>query len=370
VLTVRVPPPGTRPYDPLVSSTPHVRRRAAGAVLVLLVGLATACSGGSGAEDDPSGEAGASSTAGAAPTAEESAAALSASTSVLETAVEAAEADAPLPSATTPALGDDLLYSRADLGACDYGDYDTSSGELCPRGDTDAGRSIVVLGDSHGRHWAPALDQVAEADGWTTYYLVKQQCTASMVEVGDPRDARPTQPWAACSDFHDWAMDQVAEIDPDVVVVSTSPPVNGIFTAKGFTRDAGLEAQPYRNGFEALFGQIADATSEARTVLLEDIPVRAAGTEAEVCLTKAGNTQADCLSAEDADARTVALTAASVRAADAAGVEAVDPTPLVCWDGSCPVVVDDGLIPYRGRNHLTVEYVDTLAPSLGALLGL
>jgi len=354
----------------VVSSTPHARRRVAGAVLVLLLGLVTACSGGSAADDGATGEPGAAGTSDTAPSAEESAAALSESASALETAVEAAEADAPLPSSTTPALGDDLLYSRADLGACDYGDYDTSSGELCPRGDTDADRSIVVLGDSHGRHWAPALDQVAEADGWTTYYLVKQQCTASVVEVGDPREARPTEPWAACSDFRDWAMEQVAEIDPDVVVVSTSPPVNGVFTAKGFTRDARLEAQPYRNGFETLFEQVAEATSDARTVLLEDIPVRAAGTEAEVCLTEGANTLADCLSAEDADARTLSLTAASVRAADAAGVEAVDPTPLVCWDGSCPVVVGDGLIPYRGRNHLTVEYVDTLAAPLGALLGL
>ena len=351
-----------------MSPTLRARRSATGAVLVVLLGLLAACSGASGQDEDPASSGSSAEVDPEALTAQH-AQALAESTATVEAAVEQAEADAPLPSTTVPTLGDDLLYSRADLGECDYGDYDTSSGELCPRGDTDADRTFVVLGDSHGRHWAPALDQVAEADGWTAYYLVKQQCTASIVDVGDPRDAAPTQPWAACADFRDWALDQVAELDPDVVIVSTSPPVNGVFTNRGFTREAGAMAQPYRNGFDDLFAQIADVT-DARTVLLEDIPVRAAGTEAEVCLTQDTNTQADCLSPEDADPATVQLTAASVRAAEASDVETVDPAPLVCFQGSCPGVIDGDILPYRGRNHLTVEYVDTLASPLASLLGL
>ena len=83
-----------------------------------------------------------------------------------------------------------------------------------------------MIGDSHARAWIPAFDAISEAGGWTAYYLVKPQCTAAHVTVAPLGDDRP---FTDCSDFQDWVIDQVDALEPDLVVVASSPPVNGVF---------------------------------------------------------------------------------------------------------------------------------------------
>ena len=97
---------------------------------------------------------------------------------------------------------------------------------LCPRGDPDGDKVMVVLGDSHGRMWIPALDQIAEQNGYVVYYLVKPQCTAALV---DAARVGTHDPWPECEDFHAWVDEQLAELHPDLTIVSTSPAGAGIY---------------------------------------------------------------------------------------------------------------------------------------------
>ncbi|WP_323794205.1 SGNH hydrolase domain-containing protein, partial [Nocardioides sp.] len=266
-----------------------------------------------------------------------------------------------IPATLRPALLD-LADSVPDLGACDY--VDDQVRELCPRGlgDPEA-PSIVVLGNSHGRMWIPAFEEIAERAGFTTYYLVKSNCTAADLLVGDIN--RDNEPWVACSDFRDWAIDQVAEIDPALTVVSTSGPNAIIYTDDGRRL---RQVDPDRSavtqqGFEDLFARLEPHTD--RLVLLRDIPK--SDDDPGTCLTQGEADLATCLftpiDLQEADSE------ASVAAAEAAGVEFIDPTPWVCWNDQCPVVIGD-LIPYRDRGHLTEEYAAELADDLGRRLGL
>ena len=282
---------------------------------------------------------------------------------LVQASVVAARHGQEVPAELRPAVLD-LEGSVPDLGDCDY--VDDLVRTLCPRGvgDTSPGaRSIVVLGNSHGRMWIPAFEQIAERAGYTTYYLVKSNCTAADLLVGDL--ARGNDPWEACSDFRDWAVEQVAELRPELTVVSTSGPNPIIYTDDGRRLRQVDPDRPavVQQGFVDLFERLEPSTD--RLVLLRDIPK--SERDPGACLTQGDVDLGTCLftpiAQQEADSD------ASVAGALEAGVEHVDPTPWVCWDGECPVVVGN-VLPYRDRGHLTVEYAGDLADDLGRRLGI
>src|SRR5690606_29876795 len=101
-------------------------------------------------------------------------------------AVRKARDGAALPRPTTPRLGRQLDRDRADLGRCNYGaPHDNPGGRLCRRGARSGDRTLVLLGDSHARHWVPGLERYARQHGWRAYYLAKQACTAAIVANGN-----------------------------------------------------------------------------------------------------------------------------------------------------------------------------------------
>jgi peptidoglycan/LPS O-acetylase OafA/YrhL len=276
---------------------------------------------------------------------------------LVQASVIAARHGMAIPSKLEP----DLLTVRddePDVGKCDY---EHDSRDLCPRGDPSADRSIVVFGNSHARMWIPAFDKIGAALGYRTYYFVKPNCAATLVSVGELVPGSPL--WPECDDFRSWALDQIATLDPDLVVVASSGPNPVLYDADGnrIPKDGLDEAA--RNGYVDLFTRLS--TTAQRTVLLRDVPK--SEELPDECLTKKGNDLGDCLftplaaSVNDADI--------SEQAAQQAGTEIVDPTSWICWDGSCPAVVGDTL-PYRDRGHLTTVYAASLSDELTQALGL
>jgi peptidoglycan/LPS O-acetylase OafA/YrhL len=276
---------------------------------------------------------------------------------LVQASVIAARHHMAIPSALTP----DILTVRddePDVGACNY---EKDSRDLCPRGDTEADRSIVIFGNSHGRMWIPTFDKIGKELGYTTYYFVKPNCAASLVTVGELVPGSP--PWPECDDFRSWALEQIAALHPALVVVSSSGPNPVLYDASGnrIPKD-GVDAA-VQQGYADLFTRLS--TTADRTALLRDVPK--SEELPDECLTESGNDLGDCLftplaaSVKDADI--------SEAAADETGTPVVDPTPWICWDGSCPAVVGD-VLPYRDRGHLTTIYAASLADELIAALGL
>ncbi|WP_028650967.1 acyltransferase family protein [Nocardioides halotolerans] len=258
-------------------------------------------------------------------------------------------------------LEPDVLTVRddePDVGECNY---EKDSRELCPRGDPGADRTIVVFGNSHARMWIPAFDQIGAELGYRTYYFVKPNCSATLVSVGELVPGSPL--WPECDAFRAWALDQVAALDPDLVVVTSSGPNPVLYDDDGnrIPKD-GIDAAA-REGYVDLFTRLS--TTAQRTVLLRDVPK--SENLPDECLTKKGNDLGDCLftplPASVVDANL------SVEAADETGTEVVDPTKWLCWDDACPTVIGD-VLPYRDRGHLTTVYAASLADELTRALGL
>ncbi|MGA8258082.1 MAG: SGNH hydrolase domain-containing protein [Nocardioides sp.] len=303
------------------------------------------------------------------PASERQAAAAPGAERAVKDAVLLANRGGPLPSSTRPGLAD-LNKSRVNLGRkCSYSTpHNDDGGTLCPYGDLDGSRTLVVLGDSHGLHWVPALEPYAVKHGYRAFYLVKEQCTASIVRNGDPAEARPRAPWVACQAFRDWTLDVIADLDPDVVIVSTSTPTKGVFTKKGYADTPEGIVGPYRDGFRKLFRRIAKVT-DARRVMLRDVPARRVKSDPIPCFRPRDHTLRDCLSPRDVQQSRVMMVTAGVEAARNAGAEIVDPTPLFCWRKLCPVAVGQ-LLPYRNTSHITTEYARHVSGALARLLRL
>src|SRR4051794_19049510 len=182
---------------------------------------------------------------------------------LVRASVTAARDKRAVPSNLTPDLLN-LRNSIADVGDCDY---EQNVRKLCPHGASDSDRTLVVIGDSHARAWIPAFSRIIEAGGWKAYYLVKPQCTAAHVTIASlDSDA----PFTDCSDFQDWVIDQVATLHPDLVVVASSPPVNGVFDGKRRITDVDEVIPILRQGYDDLF--LALSQYAQQVALIRDVP--------------------------------------------------------------------------------------------------
>ena len=269
--------------------------------------------------------------------------------------VLAAREGRPIPSDLTPDLLD-LQDEIADVGDCNYNDVAPEDWKTCPRGDPDGEKTLVVTGDSHARAWIPAFEQIARAAGYRAYYFVKGRCTAAHVLPGLPRTGEPNP---ECEDFHDWVADQVDELDPDLMVVTTAPPFNGVYVDDEHVTDQDELAEIVRDGFDDAFSTYQPLVE--RLVLLVDVPQLSVD-------------PGPCLSAKDARLRDCTIAPAegsallrdvSVDSARRHDVETVDPGRWLCSDGLCPTVIGS-TITYRDPGHITT----TRAEELWLVLGL
>ncbi|GAA4113367.1 SGNH hydrolase domain-containing protein [Nocardioides fonticola] len=278
---------------------------------------------------------------------------------LVQASVQAADDAHPVPGRLVPGLLD-IRSDTAPLGACDYR---TGTTRLCPQGDPDADRTIVLLGDSHARAWNPAFVELGRTLGYRVYTFVYSGCPANLAIRLDPETDRP---WPACEGFVHWALDQVDRLRPDLAVVSNAPlsPVvdvdGGDVVGRGDGAAAFLPA--LGRGLRAELDRLRSAAGSV--VVLGNTPHLPR--EQAVCLGQA-RTLGDCLQQAGGFERDAQLSFAEV--ARAAGAQWLDASDWFCVRRLCPAVIGD-FIPMRDSEHMTTEYAVHLAPSLAAALGL
>jgi peptidoglycan/LPS O-acetylase OafA/YrhL len=271
---------------------------------------------------------------------------------LVRASVTAAKDKRAVPSNLTPDLLN-LRDSIADVGDCDY---EENVRTLCPHGD--GVRTVVVIGDSHARAWIPAFSRIIDVGGWTAYYLVKPQCTAAHITIAS---LDSDEPFTDCSDFQEWVIDEVEAKHPDLVVVASSPPVNGVF--HGDDRITSVEGiiPVLRAGYDDLFLELSQYADQV--ALVRDVPK--SPDDPATCLSSGSPSLGDCMF-EPVERSTV-LGDVAVDSARASGIEVVDPTPWLCYQGECPIVIG-GTLSYRDTDHITTEYAANLWGELGNAL--
>ena len=154
---------------------------------------------------------------------------------------------------------------------------------------------------------------------------------------------------------------QVAELQPDLVVVATSPPVNGVFDGKKRITAVDGITPILRQGYDDLFLSLSQYAQQV--ALIRDVPK--SPDDPATCLSTGSPSLGDCMF-EPVERSTV-LGDVAVDSAVGSGIEVVDPTPWLCYQGECPIVIG-GTLSYRDTDHITTEYAANLWAELGTAL--
>jgi peptidoglycan/LPS O-acetylase OafA/YrhL len=271
---------------------------------------------------------------------------------LVEASVKAAENGYEIPADLKPSLLD-LGTDIPDLGECQYFEINDDR-PLCPRGDPDGDKTLVLIGDSHARQWVPALDELAKRYGYVAYFLIREGCPSSdvtpwMVHGGPSTD---------CEAFQDWARDQVQELQPDVVLLGSEANRRGFADDDDeVVTDVPTMATMYREGMEREIDYLSPHTQ--RVVVIGDPP--AVVVHPGRCLSERDASLKTCLSKEDKVS--LVFIDALRQAAHNKDVEFVETGDWFCADELCPSVVGD-YIAHRDRTHVSESYAGYLTDEL------
>lgn len=264
----------------------------------------------------------------------------------------------PVPADLQPSLAD----ARQDLpivynDGCHAQQLATASGR-CTYGDLGSKTTVVLFGDSHAAQWFPALDRLANENGWRLVSLTKALCGAVDHPVWDGQLKRA---YPECDAWRASALKRIASERPALVVVANSKFAS--FEVDGRQATAEETALGWESAVTGMLRTLE--TSARRVVLVGDTPQMAF--DPAVCLSGHLDNVLACALPRQKAVDWTRLDA-DRRAADAAGASFVDPTPWVCPTEPCPVVLGSLLI-YLDGGHINQTLSRALAPYLAAAIG-
>jgi peptidoglycan/LPS O-acetylase OafA/YrhL len=224
----------------------------------------------------------------------------------------------------------------------------------CSYGDTASDIEVMLVGDSHAAQWFPALDVLADRNGWELISRTKSSCTPVSVHVDSTmHEGEYTECW-------DWKQEVFAEIDaiePELVVYGTSDK----------TGVTGLEGAAAAEAWNAGWTQtLLNSTPAQNVAVLTDTPW-ATGEAAPECLSLHLDAVGQCVSEDPYAVTYVDRREAGLEAQEAWGAHIVDTEPWFCVDGRCPLIVD-GMAVYRDGHHVSTPYIASLVVLLGEAL--
>ena len=123
---------------------------------------------------------------------------------------------------------------------------------------------MVIYGDSHAAMWFRALNSIALRAHWRLIELGKGDCPADSLSYTNPPGwGNPHGEYAACDQWHRFAIDRINRLRPDLVIITQEyrRTVNG----------SNYTPQQWQGGLEATLDQLQ--IPKANIVILGNIPL-------------------------------------------------------------------------------------------------
>ncbi|MCY1137780.1 acyltransferase family protein [Actinoplanes sp. Pm04-4] len=222
----------------------------------------------------------------------------------------------------------------------------------CVYGDPAGARTMYLIGDSHAAHWFPAVEAAARDHGWRLIALTKAACQMPQVLTYNEVLKRP---YTECVTWRNQVVQRVVRDKPDLVVMASNDLDNGGIISPG-GRIKARQADPlWVRGWQQTWHRL----SGTPMILLQDTPLPKGN--APECAAVNARRLATC------DRRVVRAISERGRrslianAAKASGLRVIDPTPWLCGQGKCPIIIGNTLV-YKDNSHLTVAYAKAVAP--------
>jgi len=215
---------------------------------------------------------------------------------------------------------------------------------------------IALVGDSHARHWSPALDALAMKHHWNVELMAKGSCpfnVAAVTTMRYPEDA------PSC---HQWVHSVMRRIlaDPTITTVVTSASSRRYLVqnvAPGNSRKALI------GGFRSTWRELTAAGKSV--VVIGDVPAMNHG-DIPTCVARAKNRDDPCwVKASSALTPDPLLRAAS--AATSKRVSAINLDRFFCDEWRCHAVIG-GVVAWADENHIIGYFARTLAPYINPVL--
>lgn len=269
--------------------------------------------------------------------------------------VAAAKSLARVPGALDPGLAEAAQdYGGSDEDSTCAASATQSTQDLCFLGDTHASKLLIVYGDSHALMWLPAFDAIARSAHMKLLVLGKADCPASPISVSNPPGVGAAGgSYAACNEWHTWAMRTINRLSPSILVVSQ----DSLYTAPGPKE---ISPESWTQGLRDLFAMVRGP--QTQKVILGNIPLLP-------------DTPPTCLSAHIDDPRACSvpvtqgyrrLDTSDFAVAQSLGIRYIDPTPWFC-SSVCTAIVGPYDV-YMDRFHVSAAYATYLQRVLGDAL--
>jgi peptidoglycan/LPS O-acetylase OafA/YrhL len=243
-----------------------------------------------------------------------------------------------------------VIYS---MGCDDW--YHSDRVRFCAFGSQDASHTAVLMGDSIGAQWFPALAEIFNRPSWRLMVLTKSSCPM----VDEPYFyARIGREYVECSNWRRQALLQVALIKPDVVMLGT-------------VQSDDFSQAEWVQGTERLLSVLSPASGHVYIIrgtphLAFDGPNCLAAQDWLPWLHAAsGRCEAPAFSAHDNNVYRWLQQAAT----GFGNVTMIDMNPLICPHGECSAE-RNGMVVFRDAQHLTASFIQSLAPQLQERMGL
>jgi peptidoglycan/LPS O-acetylase OafA/YrhL len=243
-----------------------------------------------------------------------------------------------------------VIYS---MGCDDW--YHSDRVRICAFGPKDAAHTVVLMGDSIGAQWFPALAEILNRPDWRLMVLTKSSCPM----VDEPYFyERIGREYVECSKWRSQALQQVASMKPDIVVLGT-------VQSDDFSKAQWIQ------GTERVLGALSSATGHV--YILRGTPhlpfdgpkCLSAGTWLPSLHSTRRRCEAPASNTHD-DAVYRWLQQATARFDNAT---AIDMNPLICPNGECRAE-RDGRVVFRDSQHLTASFTQTLGHALLSRMGI
>jgi hypothetical protein len=96
-----------------------------------------------------------------------------------------------------------------------YGETNTTK---CLYGDKSSNKEIVLFGDSHAAQWFPAIEKIANSQGYKLFSFTKASCAA----IDLPRLNKGAFKASECKEWQENQIAKIKKINPDILILTNS----------------------------------------------------------------------------------------------------------------------------------------------------
>lgn len=233
--------------------------------------------------------------------------------------------------------------------------YRDAKVEVCAYGNKDARHTAVLIGDSVGLQWFPAVSALLEGSDWRLLVLTKSACPMVDESFFYERIGRD---YVECSRWRSDAIAHVVSIAPDVVLLGS---------ADGYP----FSQAQWRDGSTRILRPLSEVAG--RVYIIRSTP--ALPFDGPECLTPKrwaadhAATSRRCVASVDGAHGESVYQSLRSAARSFPNVSFVDVNDMVCPDAVCSAE-RDGYIVFRDTQHVSARFAASLADEFGRQLAL